>query len=98
MNDARRADADPTGAPQPSRVPVSEDTGLVDWLQATADTLGVPAVAVPGFVDAVLDLTSDVAHGLARPAAPLAAYLLGAAVASGLTLDEGLRRIRARLG
>lgn len=31
----------------------------------------------------VLDLARDVAHGVARPAAPLSAYLLGVAVGRG---------------
>lgn len=43
------------------------------------------ALDVPEDVDrtAVLDLARDVAHGVARPAAPLTAYLVGVAVGRG---------------
>jgi hypothetical protein len=44
---------------------------------------------------AVLDLTRDVAHGVARPAAPLTAYLVGMAVGRGLPLPEAAGRIAA---
>jgi len=44
---------------------------------------------------AVLDLTRDVAHGVARPAAPLTAYLVGMAVGRGLALPDAARRIAA---
>jgi len=43
----------------------------------------------------VLDLTRDVAHGVARPAAPLTAYLVGMAVGRGLALPDAARRIAA---
>jgi hypothetical protein len=49
--------------------------------------------------DLLLDLTRDVAHGVARPAAPLTAYLVGVAVgASGggaAQLQDVVRRIQA---
>jgi hypothetical protein len=44
---------------------------------------------------AVLDLTRDVAHGVARPAAPLTAYLVGVAVGRGLALPDAAGRIAA---
>ena len=44
---------------------------------------------------AVLDLTRDVAHGVARPAAPLTAYLVGVAVGRGLTLPDAAGRVSA---
>jgi hypothetical protein len=43
----------------------------------------------------VLDLTRDVAHGVARPAAPLTAYLVGMAVGRGLPLPDAASRISA---
>ena len=43
----------------------------------------------------MLDLTRDVAHGVARPAAPLTAYLVGVAVGRGLALSDAARRIAA---
>ena len=44
---------------------------------------------------AVLDLARDVAHGVARPAAPFTAYLVGVAVGRGLTLPDAAGRISA---
>ncbi len=52
---------------------------LESWLDALAAALDVD-VAV--HTDALLDLTREVAHGVARPAAPLTLYLVGAAVAA----------------
>jgi hypothetical protein len=49
----------------------------------------------PGSVDArlILDMARDVAHGVDRPAAPLTAYLLGLAVASGHPLEASAARL-----
>jgi hypothetical protein len=48
------------------------------WLN---DVVGALQVDPAGFDrDLLLDLTRDVAHGVARPAAPLTAYLAGLAV------------------
>ncbi len=45
-------------------------------------------------VDAVLDMTREVAHAGARPMAPISAYLLGLAVGGDPEADpERLRRI-----
>ncbi len=52
---------------------------LEDWIAAVRDELQVDPVET----DLVLDLARDVAHGVARPAAPLTAYLLGLAVGRG---------------
>jgi Domain of unknown function (DUF6457) len=52
---------------------------LDDWADAVRQELGLPA-GDPGTVGLILDLARDVAHGVARPAAPLTAYLLGLAV------------------
>jgi hypothetical protein len=59
----------------PRQLPREE---LDDWLAAAAAELGVDAASVD--IGLVLRLTGDVAHGVARPAAPLTAYLLGLAV------------------
>jgi hypothetical protein len=61
---------------------------LEDWTATVAAELGLDAGALAAAVtgrepvDLVLDMTKDVAHGVARPAAPLTAYLLGLAVGS----------------
>jgi hypothetical protein len=63
------------------------------WTAAVCAELGLD----PGAVDlrAVLDLTRDVAHGVARPAAPLTAYLLGVAVGRGVALPDAIARVSA---
>jgi hypothetical protein len=54
---------------------------LDEWAAAVCGELGLdPAALDPRLV---LDLARDVAHGVARPAAPLTAYLLGLAVGQG---------------
>ncbi|GAA3279680.1 hypothetical protein Dvina_00545 [Dactylosporangium vinaceum] len=55
---------------------------LGEWLVEAAAALGVEA---PGreVQTAVLDLARDVAHNVARPGAPLTAFLLGMAVGQG---------------
>ncbi|MFI7589290.1 DUF6457 domain-containing protein [Spongisporangium articulatum] len=48
---------------------------LDDWVATVAAATGLEEAAVD--VRAVLDLARDVAHGVARPAAPLTAYMAG---------------------
>jgi hypothetical protein len=66
---------------------------LEDWTAAVCADLGIdPATAD---IKAVLDLARDVAHGVARPAAPLTAYLVGVAVGRGLDPAAASQRIAA---
>jgi hypothetical protein len=52
---------------------------LDDWIAAVKTELGIDLdVDVPG----LLDMTREVAHGVARPAAPLTAFLVGYAAAT----------------
>jgi len=44
------------------------------WSEVVAAELGITSAVD---VTAILELTKDVAHGVVRPAAPIAAYLLG---------------------
>ncbi|MGE5134531.1 MAG: DUF6457 domain-containing protein [Gemmatimonadota bacterium] len=64
-----------------------------EWTAAVCADLGLE----PGVADlrAVLDLTRDVAHGVARPAAPFTAYLVGVAVGRGLPPADALARVSA---
>jgi len=50
---------------------------LDEFLRTTCTALGVDANAVDQ--DLILDLTKEVAHNVARPAAPLAAFVVGLA-------------------
>ncbi|KQX75468.1 MULTISPECIES: DUF6457 domain-containing protein [Aeromicrobium] len=54
-----------------------DESALAAWAAGLAADLGVDQVLD---VDAVLDLASDAAHGVVRPAAPLTTYLVGLAI------------------
>ncbi|MDQ4009929.1 MAG: DUF6457 domain-containing protein [Actinomycetota bacterium] len=59
---------------------------LEEWVAAVCRELDITdAVQPTAMQPRVLDMARDVAHGVARPAAPLTAYLLG--LAAGLTGD-----------
>ncbi|WP_306461914.1 NTP transferase domain-containing protein [Spongiactinospora gelatinilytica] len=66
---------------------------LAEWTALVCAELGLD----PGRVDRdlVLDLTKDVAHGVARPAAPLTAYLLGLAEGQGTAPADAAERLAA---
>jgi hypothetical protein len=75
---------------------------LEEWLRAAIEAAGAaetdPALAGGEAVTVVLDLARDAAHGVARPAAPLATFAAGLAVGrAGGGLDD-LRAVAARLG
>ena len=62
------------------------ESELEEWAAELASALGID----PGEVDvnAILDVARDAAHGVTRPAAPLAAFLVGYAVASGVPAEQ----------
>jgi hypothetical protein len=62
------------------------------WMAEAAAAPGTPTEVER---DLVLELARVVAHAVARPAAPLTAYLLGVAVAQGLPPAESVARLRA---
>ena len=60
--------------------PSSDANALSEWVTAVSQELGLQgAVDNAATVDMVLDLTSDVAHGVSRPGAPVTAFLVGLA-------------------
>ena len=65
---------------------------LEAWTEAACAELGIDPAAAD--VRAVLDLARDVAHHVARPAAPLTAYLAGVAVGRGEPADSVSQRLR----
>jgi hypothetical protein len=71
-------------------VPQSSDaSALSEWVTAVVRELGIEdALDRSRVVDMVLDLTSDVAHGVSRPGAPVTAFLLG--VAAGRADDPAV--------
>ena len=66
---------------------------LEEWTARVCAELGIDPATLDR--DAVLDLTRDVAHGVARPAAPLTAYLIGFAQGAGTAPPDVLARISA---
>lgn len=55
-------------------------TELTEWITAVSRELGLEiALHDRDTVDVVLDLTSEVAHGVNRPSAPVTAFLIGVA-------------------
>lgn len=66
---------------------------LAEWTGRACAELGIDPGALDR--DAVLDLARDVAHEVARPAAPLTAFLLGVAVGRGRPMAEAVARLRA---
>lgn len=81
MTDSTDSTGAPGGAapepPPPPPLPPKLDA----WLAALCAELGVD----PGLVvrAALLDVARDVAHNVARPAAPLSTYVVGLAAAAG---------------
>ena len=61
---------------------------LDEWLVALSAELGVDPALVP--TSAVLDVARDVAHGVARPAAPLSTFLVGLVAAQRAAAGEDL--------
>ncbi|MFD0904289.1 DUF6457 domain-containing protein [Actinomadura sediminis] len=64
---------------------------LEDWIGAACRELGLDRGDIDR--DLVLDLARDVAHGVARPGAPLTAYLLGLAVGRGAPARDAAARL-----
>lgn len=63
---------------------------LEDWTATVCQALGLE----PGSVDQalLLDLTRDVAHAVARPAAPLTVFLVGLAAGRAGGDEDDVRR------
>ena len=72
-------------------------TEMDSWLTEACDLLGLPDVPGPDLRDRVLELARDVAHGIARPAAPLTTFLLGIAVGTTQADAAEVDRLIARL-
>jgi hypothetical protein len=70
-----------------------EPAVLEEWMDAVCLELGLDRDEIDR--DLVLNLARDVAHGVARPAAPLTAYLLGLAAGQGADPRQIAARITA---
>ncbi len=62
------------------------------WIDAVRAELGIDTAVD---TTAILDVARDAAHNVARPAAPITTFLLGAAVARGADPADAARRIAA---
>ncbi|MEV4894434.1 NTP transferase domain-containing protein [Nonomuraea sp. NPDC055795] len=69
---------------------------LSEWTALVCEELGIDPAKVDR--DLILDLTKEVAHGVARPAAPLTAYLLGLAQGAGTAPEDAVARLTALAG
>lgn len=63
------------------------------WIRQVAGELGVSGGALDR--DEVLDVAKNVAHQVARPAAPLTTYLIGVAVGRGTTPADAAETVNA---
>lgn len=63
-----------------------------EWTDAACAELGLDRNSAD--VAAILDLARDVAHGVARPAAPIGAFVLGLAVGGGQEITQAAERLR----
>jgi hypothetical protein len=71
---------------------------LDDWMAQAARALDLPADSIDTELrDELLNLTRDVAHGVARIAGPLTCYLVGIAVGRGQTPSAALAALGAVL-
>jgi hypothetical protein len=72
---------------------------LYEWAAEAADALDLPEdarwVADKDTVQWVLDFARDVAHSVARPGAPVGAFIAGVAIGRAEQGPEALARIRA---
>jgi Domain of unknown function (DUF6457) len=77
----------------------SDAAALSAWVSAVAKELGIEQVVdAVALVDTVLDLTSDVAHGVSRPAAPVTAFLVGIAAGRADAPAEAVRAYADQVG
>jgi len=65
------------------------------WVKSLSESLGLDGDQHP--IGLLLDLTRDAAHGVVRPAGPLTTYLVGLAVAQGMTVEDAAARTRATI-
>lgn len=78
---AALADVDTGDELRAARTRAAREGGdMQDWVDAVRGALGVE---VEVDIDAILDVARDAAHAVARPAAPVTTYVMGAAVAAG---------------
>jgi hypothetical protein len=73
-------------------------SAMSDWVSEVSRDLGLELADPDLTTDQVLDLTADVAHGVARPAAPVTAFLVGLAAGASADPDATVAELCRRLG
>jgi hypothetical protein len=71
---------------------------MSDWVTDVCRELGLELADPEATTTQVLDLTAEVAHGVARPAAPVTAFLVGLAAGGTRQPDETVARLCRSLG
>ncbi len=74
----------------------AEEASWREWIDAVCADLGVAGGSVD--VTVIHDLSRIVAHGVARPLAPVSTFLLGLALGQGMSRDEAVARIATHAG
>jgi hypothetical protein len=73
-------------------------SAMSQWVAEICRELELELIDQDVTVNQVLDLTADVAHGVARPAAPVTAFLVGLAAGRSARPDETVAELARRLG
>lgn len=69
---------------------------LQDWVAAACAEVGVDPTSID--IGLILDLARDAAHGVARPAAPVTAYIAGLAAARSADAADAAARLSTLAG
>lgn len=70
---------------------------MSEWIEAACAELGLDLADQRATTKTVLDLTADVAHGVARPAAPVTAFLVGLAAGKAEDPEAAVAELTRRL-
>lgn len=65
------------------------------WVTTLSEALDLDPATVP--TGLLLDITREAAHGVVRPAGPLTTFLIGVAVAGGMSIEDAAERTRASI-
>lgn len=68
-----------------------------DWIEAVCAELELDLADQKATTTTVLDLTADVAHGVARPAAPVTAFLVGLAAGRSADPEAAIEELARRI-
>ncbi|HZZ48942.1 MAG TPA: DUF6457 domain-containing protein [Pseudonocardia sp.] len=71
---------------------------MSEWIAEVCAELDLNLTNEQATTAVVLDLTADVAHGVARPAAPVTAYLVGLAAGRSADPEAATKELATRLG